>query len=195
VTQPSLHLIIPGEPVALPRQIFRLVVPNVLLDALEALPPDATRREVRATIEKHALILPRPFDKASGYAKWLPGAQRSIEEQTQHHVKFTGPLWVGFLMVHRCRQGDMRVRTPAPVIWHSFRPDFDNVIKGLLDPGNDLLFEDDAQICAGTFVEINGKQFDRDHIEQPRCEVLIRSLEGVEPRAPTWATNPEPMKV
>lgn len=66
----------------------------------------------------------------------------------------------------------MRAKDPDFAIWHTSKPDRDNVDKGILDALKGIIFIDDAQVCMGEI-----KKFYHEKGGRPRAEIKILVLE------------------
>ena len=60
-----------------------------------------------------------------------------------------GPLLVDCLFIFPRTKAQMWVRKPMPRLWHTKKPDRDNLDKAVLDALSGLLWRDDAQVCDG----------------------------------------------
>ena len=63
---------------------------------------------------------------------------------------------------------------PIPRYWHTKKPDLDNLVKGLQDALNGLLWHNDTQVCRYANVEKCVASGD----EKPHCEITVTELEG-----------------
>lgn len=127
-------------------------------------------------------VVPMGAVRMTGRGKWVKdNAQRYLaykEEicwQTRQQMKnkdpITGPIAV-----------NVQFRMPIPKSWskkkkseaegqyHTKRPDTDNLIKGLFDSLNNLVWKDDNQVC-----KILAKKI---YSSKPGIEIEIKQLEG-----------------
>lgn len=82
-----------------------------------------------------------------------------------------GPLRMSAVFVFP-RPKSMHWKTrPMPRVWHTSRPDRDNLIKSVQDALNGILWRDDSQICAGEPVKLVAAGD-----EQPHVEIVIEVL-------------------
>lgn len=89
---------------------------------------------------------------------------------------FTGPLRVDLVVVfarpksHFTSNGFLK---PTAPVWHTGKPDRDNLDKGILDALTQIqMWPDDAQVCAGGVT----KRFAAEH-EASGCQITINTLE------------------
>lgn len=87
-----------------------------------------------------------PKDKS-----WRGAAQVHMLEEVKAW-DLTTPLTESALRVHvlavfPCPTSDHRKRKPRPRRWHTKRGDTDNIAKAVLDAGNGILWNDDAQVA------------------------------------------------
>lgn len=89
---------------------------------------------------------------------------------------FSGPLRVDLVVVfarpksHFTSKGFLK---PTAPVWHTGKPDRDNLDKGVLDALTQIqMWPDDAQVCAGGVT----KRFAAEH-EASGCQITINALD------------------
>ena len=105
------------------------------------------------------------------------GWKESVVIQARPHKPqwpLKGPLRVRLCFLFGRPQRLMRKKDPAGPIWHTVKPDRDNLEKAVLDClTDDGWFCDDAQVCAGEslkfYVEKGGEPGVRVCVEQLPC--------------------------
>lgn len=78
--------------------------------------------------------------------------------------------------VFTCPKSDHRKRSPRPRRWHTKRGDTDNIAKAVLDAGNGVLWNDDAQVADLHVTKLIGAQG-----EAPFVEIEVSPLNGEAP--------------
>lgn len=127
-------------------------------------------------------VIPMGAVRMTGRGKFVKSnAQRylaykeTIEWQTKAQMKnkelITGPIAVNVLF-HMPIPKNLSKKKKDESIgkYHIKRPDTDNLIKGVFDALNNLVWKDDNQVC-----KIAAKKI---YSESPRIEIEINELEG-----------------
>lgn len=84
---------------------------------------------------------------------------------------FEGPLKLSLVFVMPRTQNQIWKTKPMPRIWHSKKPDFDNLEKSICDALKGLVWFDDSQICRVSTVKVIAAGDEQPHVEFA-CEVL-----------------------
>jgi Holliday junction resolvase RusA-like endonuclease len=83
-----------------------------------------------------------------------------------------GPLRIDINVYFPRPQRLMRAKDPDFAIWHTSKPDRDNIDKGILDALKGIVFVDDAQVCMGEI-----RKYYHEKGGRPRAEIRILVLE------------------
>lgn len=131
---------VPGAPVPMPRQRFRIVLPAVrLLAARQYTPANGLRR----WLSEHTFIQPYP-DKTAEHHKRL--IERAFVDAAPDGVPWLGPVGVSIVFMHERPKSITRKRG-NPRLWKQTRSDIDNETKTVLDALNRTAWKDDGQIA------------------------------------------------
>lgn len=84
----------------------------------------------------------------------------------------SGPLSVSVLFVFPRTSGQIWKTKPMPRIWHTKKPDLDNLVKAVWDALSGIVWIDDKQIC-----DARQRKKIASGDEQPHCVVVIKELE------------------
>jgi len=99
-------------------------------------------------------------------------AMLAIAARQEHKGEpLTGPLRVDIDFVFPRTSDMIWKRKPMPRVWHSKKPDRDNLDKAVLDGLNKILWRDDAQICDGRL-----RKFIAAGDEQPHARIVVMEL-------------------
>lgn len=97
--------------------------------------------------------------------------------QNPRHRPMAGPVGMTVIFYmpipKKLKKAD-RLLAEAEQLWHTKRPDGDNLMKLAKDALNGLAFLDDSQICKENDIKL--------YSPNPRTVIVIESLEGVNPR-------------
>lgn len=136
---------------------------------------------------KYTLTLPgkpvakgRPKFTKTGHA-YTPGKTRGAEAvlreafqwQYPRHIALAGPVRMTVIFYMPIPEGMKkadRIAAEAEQLWHTKKPDADNMLKLVTDALNGLAFWDDSQIC-----DVRAKKL---YSKQPRTVIELESLEG-----------------
>jgi len=86
-----------------------------------------------------------------------------------------GPLKLSMVFVMPRTQNQIWKTKPMPRIWHSKKPDFDNLEKSVCDALKGLVWIDDSQICSVSTVKVIAAGNEQPHVEF-HCERLTSAL-------------------
>lgn len=146
-------------------------------------------------IEPEAKGRPQAFvNKATGHAGvFTPKKTQTYEARVREaaalrlpDTPIEGPLRVEIVFVLPRPQGLMRRSDPDGLIWHTKRPDTDNLVKAVTDALS-RHWRDDAQICA-----LHAYKCYAERKGLPRLVVHIESLDGMAAAIPQWALTTLP---
>lgn len=139
--------------------------------------------EITFTVPAVPIAQPRPRAMVLGGRAVMRGANGSHKVNTFKPMvamaarqAYSGPplegpieIFVEFVMP---RPGNMVWKSrPMPRVWHTKKPDGDNLVKGVKDALSKVLWRDDSQICSMRVM----KWVAAGH-EQPHVELLVREL-------------------
>lgn len=147
-TDPSLSIefTIPAVPVAMPRQRHRVMNIGGKHISQNYTPKNAPVQTFKATC-------------------------RLAAQQAYQGAPLTGPLRMDVEFVFPRISGQIWKTKPMPRLRHAKKPDRDNCEKALMDALRELLFVDDAQVCAGEV-----QKWIASGDEQPHVKVLITPI-------------------
>lgn len=130
--------------------------------------PKAQGRPRACAFGKHARMYERQQDTTAKTALAI------IVQQQAPPEPLSGPLCVDVhLFFGRPKnhfgtgRNAAKLKETAP-IWHTSRPDRDNLDKLVLDALSGVFWRDDAQVCAGEII--------KQYSERPRTEIFIKRL-------------------
>lgn len=92
----------------------------------------------------------------------------------------TGPLKIEIVFVLPRTAGQIWKTKPMPRIWHSKKPDFDNLEKSVCDALKGIVWLDDSQVCCTSVCKVIAAGDELPHVEFA-CEQLE---ENNQPTAP-----------
>lgn len=139
----TVHVVIPGEPVAQGRGrvgVIKLKSGGVRGSIRDPEKSKSWKAEVRFAMQR----------AVGGDRIALPA----------------GPIAVVLVLRFSGSTSDHRKGKPAEWRWRAKKPDASNVLKGIEDAGNGILWTDDSQI-----VDVRVLKTDTAQGEQPRCEL------------------------
>jgi Holliday junction resolvase RusA-like endonuclease len=142
----TIHVTIPGEPVAQGRGRVGIV----------KLKTGGTRGTIHD-----------PAKSKSWKAEVKFAMQRSVGGDKI--AMPSGPIAVVLVLRFAGSTSDHRKTKPAEWRWRSKKPDASNVLKGIEDAGNGILWTDDSQI-----VDVRVLKTDAAQGDQPRCDLYVR---------------------
>lgn len=131
---------VPGEPVPMPRQRFRIVLPAVRLIA--------TRQHTPAAgfwhwLRQHTFIQPYPDPTAEHHKKLIA---RAFIDASPQGAPWLGPVGVSIVLMHERPKSLTRKRFNLR-FWKHTRSDIDNETKLIFDALNRVAWKDDGQIA------------------------------------------------
>ena len=99
--------------------------------------------------------------------------KRDIQLEASRICKspFVGPLRVDIALFFLRPQRLMTKKAPDGPMWHTVKPDRDNLEKAILDALKGILFLDDCQVCAGEV-----KKFYTEKDRDARAEISVSPL-------------------
>ena len=105
-----------------------------------------------ATVIRNGARLPVNNPRAHAVSTWKQRIVAAIEHQYAGGRQLVGPigLTVLFLLPRPERLNSKprsRVQLPAYEVWHTSKPDCDNLVKALKDAGKGLLWRDDCEVA------------------------------------------------
>lgn len=131
---------------------------------------------VKATIRgKHAGVYTpttKQNGRSNGIAEFKSDVRREVVAQLDGRPLLTGPLRLDLSMVFPRQAAKVWKSRPMPRYLHVTRPDADNVLKAIKDAMKGVLWLDDCQVCAGSFVKWHGAGD-----EAPHCRIVVTELE------------------
>jgi len=113
---------------------------------------------------------PIPLQRPRFYNGHVIDSQRSEKLHTATYIRFlkVGPITMLEGPIHLTLTFFMKKPKKGKKIWHSSRPDLDNLVKFILDVCNGVLYKDDAQVAKITTEKI--------YDDEPRTEIYIEEL-------------------
>lgn len=127
-------------------------------------------------------VVPMGAVRMTGRGKWVKdNAQRYLaykdqiawltKNQMKNKELITGPIAVNVLFLMPIpKSWSKKKKAEAEGQYHTKRPDTDNLIKGLFDSLNNLVWKDDNQVC-----KISAKKI---YSSKPGIEIEIKQLKG-----------------
>lgn len=82
-----------------------------------------------------------------------------------------GPIRLSMVFVMPRTKGQTKPGKAMPRLWHTKRPDRDNLQKAVKDALTGVVWGDDSQVCSGPCDKVIASGD-----EQPRCEVTIEQI-------------------
>jgi Holliday junction resolvase RusA-like endonuclease len=158
---PDLAIRIATTPVGQPRQRHRI----------------ARRRGPSGKPQLYVQNYTPRTDKAVFFKRDLELALRSSDQCPPE--PWEGPLRVDLLILLPRPDRITFKRKPNPRLWHTSKPDKDNLEKAIFDALSGHLWADDKQICAGETLCVVAAGH-----EPPGVELKVTKLDGVDPPQP-----------
>lgn len=126
--------------------------------------------------QKFTIMIP-PVPQGRPRATARGGFARVYEDPKSREFKKAVGLALKGRTVVKCESGPLQAKivfhlhrpkaTRASVIWHTKKPDLDNLAKAVLDAANGILYHDDSQIYSLTLV----KQYVEENGDPPYFEI------------------------
>lgn len=127
--------------------------------------------------QRHRIITSGGRSFASNYTPGKHPVQdykasvRMAASQAYQGAPLPGPLRMNIVFVFPRTNGQIWKKKPMPRIYHSKRPDRDNIEKSTLDALKGFLFIDDCQVCCGEVQKVIAAGD-----EQPHVEITVEEL-------------------
>jgi len=130
-----IEIFVPGEPIAQPRQNFRIMWP-----AAAKAPKGAGYFE---WMKKNAYVT--AYHVAHAVDLWKEEIRMAAGFKMRDYGPFSGPIKATLTFGMPLRKSNKRKVNLCD--WHKIKPDLDNLEKAVLDALSGVVYEDDKQVC------------------------------------------------
>lgn len=107
----------------------------------------------------------RNYTPANAPVNFFKAAVQMAAAKAYSGPPLAGPLCVDLTFVFPRPKSKVWKKRDMPRLWHTGKPDRDNIIKSFQDALNGLLWVDDAQICAGEVFKYVASGEEQPHVE------------------------------
>jgi len=130
--------------------------------------PKAQGRPRACAFGKHARMYERKQDKAAKHTLAVIARLRAPKELLRGPLRVDIRLYFARPQAHYGSGRNRGVVKPLAPLWHTSRPDRDNLDKLVLDALTGVFWRDDNQVCAG--------EITKQYSDRPRTEIGIKKL-------------------
>ena len=136
---------------------------------IPAVPVPEPRKRVRVTKSKAGKVFAQHYTPKSDPVNAFKDTARIAARFALKRISpLEGPLKLHLVFVMPRTQNQFFLKKAMPRIWHSKKPDFDNLEKAICDALNGVVWIDDAQICVTETIKVIAAGNEHPHVEV-RC--------------------------